>query len=292
MFFPWARRASGGGWGTRAFVRTVGFHVLQAKPDKLFVLTDDLAFLEAVLDEVGEVPLLVATSSERVERAMASRGVPCERILKPAASGFQVLEQAASLLAKAFASGLFDPHEKVLAVVATALHATFLFNVDDMGLVNLSREVEGAIPPELLEVVLDIAFEVAREGREGSHVGALFVLGDSERVMEHSRPRIINPFHGHARQQRLVYPPENRQTLKQFAQLDGATLIDESGVVVAAGRYIQINWDVYLQGGLGGRHLAGASISKDTRAVAVVVSSSNVIRVFKGGREIYRVNAV
>jgi len=28
------------------------------------------------------------------------------------------------------------------------------------------------------------------------------------------------------------------------------------------------------------------------RAVAVVVSSSNVIRVFKGGREIYRVNAV
>ena len=110
--------------------------------------------------------------------------------------------------------------------------------------------------------MLEISFEVAREGREGSHVGALFVLGDADNVIEHSRPRIINPFHGHARAARLVYPPENRQTVKQFAQLDGATLIDEAGVVVAAGRYIQINWDVYLQGGLGGRHLAGASITK------------------------------
>ncbi len=276
----------------RSFVRSVGFQVRQAKPDKVFALSDDLAFLEAVLDEVGAVPVLVASSSERVERAMETRGVPCERTQKPPAGGFQVLEQAASLLSKAFASGLLDAHERVLAVVFTALRATFLFDVDDMGLVNLRRELDGAIPPELLEVVLDISFEVAREGREGSHVGALFVLGDSERVMEHSRPRIINPFHGHGRQERLVYRAENRQTLKQFAQLDGATLIDESGVVVAAGRYIQINWDVYLQGGLGGRHLAGASISKDTRAVAVVVSSSNVIRVFKGGREIYRINAV
>lgn len=276
----------------RGFVRSVGFQVQQEKPDKIFVITDDLPFVEALLEEAGRVPVLVATSSDRVQRALDKRGVPAEKVVKSADGGFQVLEQAGSLISKAFAGGLLDAGERVLAVIFTTLHATFLFNVDDLGLVNLRREVQDAIPPELLEVVLQIAFEVAREGREGSHVGALFVLGDTERVMEHSRPRIINPFHGHGRQERLVYPPENRQTIKQFAQLDGATVVDESGVVVAAGRYVQINWDVYLQGGLGGRHLAGASISKDTAALAVVVSSSNVIRVFKSGREIYRVNAV
>lgn len=276
----------------RAFVRSVGFQVQQEKPDKIFVITDDLPFVEALLEEAAKVPVLVATSSDRVQRALDRRGVPAEKVAKPADGGFQVLEQAGSLLSKAFAAGLLDAGERVLAVIYTTLHATLLFNVDDLGLVSLRREVEDSIPPELLEVVMQIAFEVAREGREGSHVGALFVLGDADRVMEHSRPRIINPFHGHGRQERLVYPPENRQTIKQFAQLDGATVVDESGVVVAAGRYIQINWDVYLQGGLGGRHLAGASISKDTAALAVVVSSSNVIRVFKAGREIYRVNAV
>lgn len=278
--------------GMRGFVRSVGFQVQQVKPDKLYVVTDDLAFLESLLAEVAALPALVATSSERVVRALDERNIPTERIPHPPDGGFHVLEQAASLISKAFASGLLDAGEKVLAIVYTRIHATFLFNVDEVGLVNLRREVAAVVPPELFEVVMQIAFEVAHEGREGSHVGALFVLGDADRVMEHSRARIINPFHGHGRQERLVFPVENRHTIKQYAQLDGATLIDQSGLVVAAGRYIQINWDVYLQGGLGGRHLAGASISKDTDAIAVVVSSSNVIRVFKGGREIYRVNAV
>jgi diadenylate cyclase len=279
------------GGGVRSFVRSVAFQVEEGEPDKVFVFSDDLGFVEELLGEVGPVPVLVATSSERVERAMERRGVPTERSTKPAEGGFEVLEQAGSLVSRALASGLIDGGERVLCAVYTGLHATFLFNVDEIGLVNLRKEVGAAVPQELLEVVMQMAFEVAREGREGSHVGALFVLGDSAAVMAHSRARIINPFHGHGRESRLVYGKENRQTIKQYAQLDGATVVDEEGQVVAAGRYIQINWDVYLQGGLGGRHLAGASISKDTRAVAVVVSSSNVIRVFKAGREIYRVNA-
>jgi DNA integrity scanning protein DisA with diadenylate cyclase activity len=275
----------------RSFLRTVTFQVEQARPDKLFLMTDDIDFARALIEKVGGLPVLVASSQERVARALEAAGVPCERAPPPAGQGFHALEQATSVLSSAFASGRIDPGEVVLAVVYSNLRATFTFNVDDVGLVDLRREVAGAVSPELLEVVMQIAFEVAHEGREGSHVGALFVIGDTENVLKHSRPRIINPFHGHPRQERLVYPVENRHTIKQYAQLDGATLISEDGVVEAAGRYVQVNWDVYLQGGLGGRHLAGASISKDTKAVAVVVSSSNVIRVFKGGEQVYRVNA-
>jgi diadenylate cyclase len=54
---------------------------------------------------------------------------------------------------------------------------------------------------------------------------------------------------------------------------------------------MQYTWEVYLQSGLGGRHIAAASITKQTRAIAVVVSSSSVIRVFKDGLEIYRSSA-
>jgi diadenylate cyclase len=35
--------------------------------------------------------------------------------------------------------------------------------------------------------------------------------------------------------------------------------------------------------GLGSRHLAAASISKVTRAIAIVVSESAVVRIFEGG---------
>jgi DNA integrity scanning protein DisA with diadenylate cyclase activity len=275
----------------RSFLRAVTYQLREARPDKVFLMTDDLAFAEELLAQAHGVPVLVAASQERVARALEARGVPCERAPPPSDQGFHALEQATSVLSKAFASGLIDAGEVVLAVVYGNLQATFTFNVDEVGLVNLRREVADAVSPELLEVVMQIAFEVAHEGREGSHIGALFVIGDTEAVMRHSRPRIINPFHGHPRSERLVFPVENRHTIKQYAQLDGATLISDDGVVEAAGRYVQVNWDVYLQGGLGGRHLAGASISKDTRAVAVVVSSSNVIRVFKDGAEVYRVNA-
>jgi len=273
-------------------VRSVAFQLGEAKPDKVLVFTDDADFAGAVAGHAGRTPVLVATSSERVERAVEKRGIPVMRVTTPAGAGVQALEQSNALLTKALVAGLLDAGERVLAVVYGPVHATFMFNVDDLALASLRKEVAGVVAPELLEVVLQIAFEVAREGREGSHVGALFVLGDTDAAMERSRPRIINPFQGHGRQARLVFVPENHPTIKQFAQLDGATMVDAAGVVVAAGRYIQINWDVYLQGGLGGRHLAGASITKDTNSVAVVVSSSNVIRVFKGGREIYRVNAV
>lgn len=275
----------------RSFLRSIAFQLREVRPDKLFLMTDDLKFARALLREAGDVPVLVAASQDRVARALEADGVPCERAPPPSEQGFHALQQATSVLSKCFASGLIDAGEVVLAVVYTNLKATFTFNVDDVGLVNLRREVAGTVSPELLEVVMQIAFEVAHEGREGSHVGALFVIGDTEAVMQHSRPRIINPFHGHPREERLVFPVENRHTIKQYAQLDGATLISDAGVVEAAGRYVQVNWDVYLQGGLGGRHLAGASISKDTKAVAVVVSSSNVIRVFKDGAEVYRVNA-
>ena len=273
-------------------MRSVAFQLDQSKPDKLFAFTDDVEFAQAMAAEAGTTPLLVATSTERVERAMEKQGVPSQRVATPAGGGVQVLEQVNAILSKALAAGLLGGGERVLAVVYGSVHAQFMFNVDDLALASLRKEVAGVVAPELLEVVLQIAFEVAREGREGAHLGALFVLGDTEAAMGKSRPRIINPFQGHGRQSRLVFVAENHPTIKQFAQLDGATMIDATGLVVAAGRYIQINWEVYLQGGLGGRHLAGASITKDTSAVAVVVSSSNVIRVFKGGREVYRVNAV
>src|SRR5882762_11622578 len=173
------------GDGMRSFLRSVAFQIEQHKPDKVFVVTDDLPFVEALLPSAGKLPVLVATSNERVARWLDEKGVPAERIGEPPREGFHILEHTSSLLSKAFASGLLEAGEDVLAVIHTNLSATFLFNTDEVGLVNLRKEVADVIPPELLEVVMGLAFEVAHEGREGSHVGALFVLGDTEKALHH-----------------------------------------------------------------------------------------------------------
>ena len=137
-----------------------------------------------------------------------------------------------------------------------------------------------------LEEVLQLAVEIAREGREGRKIGTLFVVGDVEEALRRSRPLLLDPLYGHPPDLLHVSRPEFRETVKELAQLDGAFLVDEDGTFAAAGRFVDIDVtrpDTFVPG-LGTRHAAAASISAATRAVAIVVSQSSIVRVFAGGQ--------
>ena len=138
---------------------------------------------------------------------------------------------------------------------------------------------------ETVEAVVELAVELAREGREGRKIGTLFVIGDVEGVLERSRPLLLDPLHGHEPDLLQVQSPEFRETAKELAQLDGAFLVDDHGTFVSAGRFVDV--DVSAAGnfipGLGTRHAAAASITRETGAVAVVVSQSSIVRVFANG---------
>ena len=142
------------------------------------------------------------------------------------------------------------------------------------------REVDRRV----LEETVSLAVEIAREGREGRKIGTLFVVGDSGEVIKRSKPLILDPLHGHPDESKQIENPDMRETIKELAQLDGAFLVSNTGVVLSAARYIDAasdNLDLPL--GLGSRHVAGASISRQTRAVAVVVSESSMVRMFDDG---------
>jgi diadenylate cyclase len=142
------------------------------------------------------------------------------------------------------------------------------------------REVDTRV----LEQTVSLAVEIAREGREGRKIGTLFVVGDSGEVIKRSKPLILDPLQGHADESKQIENPDMRETIKELAQLDGAFLISNGGVVLSAARYIDAASDsLDLPLGLGSRHMAGASISRQTRAVAVVVSESSRVRMFDDG---------
>lgn len=137
---------------------------------------------------------------------------------------------------------------------------------------------------QTLEEVIQLAVEIAREGREGRKIGTLFVVGDVEAVLDRSRPLLLDPLYGHPPDVLHVGRPDLRETVKELAQLDGAFVVADDGTFVSAGRFIDVDLGVttFLPG-LGARHAAGASITALTGAVAVVVSQSSVVRVFSGG---------
>src|SRR6185369_14111063 len=137
---------------------------------------------------------------------------------------------------------------------------------------------------EIVESLIELAVEIAREGREGRRIGTLFTLGDEVAVLEKSRSLILNPLEGHAESVRRISDPNLRGTIKELAQLDGAFVVSASGIAIAACRYLDAAATaIDLPLGLGSRHIAAAHISSATRAVGIVVSESAVVRLFCHG---------
>jgi diadenylate cyclase len=138
--------------------------------------------------------------------------------------------------------------------------------------------------PEIVESLIGLAVEIAREGREGRRIGTLFTLGDEAAVLAKSRTLILNPLEGHTESVRHIDDPNLRGTIKELAQLDGAFVVSGEGIVIAACRYLDAAATaIDLPLGLGSRHIAAAHISSATRAVGIVVSESAVVRLFCHG---------
>ncbi|MFW6126789.1 MAG: DNA integrity scanning protein DisA nucleotide-binding domain protein [Thermodesulfobacteriota bacterium] len=137
---------------------------------------------------------------------------------------------------------------------------------------------------DILEQVITLAVEIAREGREGRKIGTMFTVYEADAVLQRSKCLILDPLWGHPDHVKHIDDPDMRETVKELAQLDGAFVVDDNGVVVSACRYLNASSkDINLPLGLGSRHMAGASISKETNAIAVVVSESALVRVFDHG---------
>ena len=139
--------------------------------------------------------------------------------------------------------------------------------------------------PDVLEPLIGLAVEIAREGREGRRVGTLFTLGDEDAVLAKSRPLILDPLLGHPVSARSVTNSSLRGTIKELAQLDGGFVVSRDGIVLSACRYLDaVAAHVDLPLGLGSRHLAAANMSAVTNAVGIVVSESSVVRIFCHGQ--------
>ncbi len=160
--------------------------------------------------------------------------------------------------------GSEDPEEKI--------------RVDTLGLPS-------EFSSQVIESLIHTCMEIGAEGYEGHPVGTIVVIGDSTVVMEKSRQLILNPFQGISEAERNALDPPIREAVKTFSALDGAFIIREDGVVLAAGRYLlTMSRDVKLPMGLGARHSAAASISAESKGIAITVSqTTGTVRVFKEG---------
>lgn len=138
----------------------------------------------------------------------------------------------------------------------------------------------------VFEQTLTLALELAAEGREGRPVGALFIVGDYRNVIQHREQNIINPFRGYSERTRNILDDSMRETVKNFAKLDGAFIIKGNGVIVSAGSHLKpTKLPEPLPPGLGSRHAAAAGITAQTKSIAITLSeSTGTVRIWRRGQ--------
>jgi DNA integrity scanning protein DisA with diadenylate cyclase activity len=153
------------------------------------------------------------------------------------------------------------------------------------------RQLETRVPLDTLRLVVDLAVEIGREGREGKPVGTMFVVGDYRKVLAESAPSGFDPLKGYSRKERNLSDPRVREGIKEIAQLDGAFIVSADGTVEKACQILDTSAaSITLTKGLGARHWAGAAISKKTNAIAIVVSETNgTVRIFQNGEVVLRI---
>ena len=139
----------------------------------------------------------------------------------------------------------------------------FVFEVDkilfNIGTHNLSQEIN----PNVIETILEIALELANEGREGKGVGTAFIIGDKSDILRYTKQLIINPFTAYPETAKNVLDPMLRETVKEFSQLDGVFVINKDGTIISCGTYVDIDTSkVDLFHGLGTKHRSCAALTK------------------------------
>jgi len=244
---------------------------------------------ETLRNHPGPAPVLIALSS-RLKNVPGLKNVHTITVNLPDTSPIEWLEIC---LQKALSEGAVHRGEQLLCVYPLSSP----FELSSMSLIRLKDKTEYVsfqeldklseeIPGNVLGAVVNMAMELASEGREGKSIGSIFVVGDAPFVMESSRPMILNPFQGYPEEQRMITDPNLAETVKEIAQIDGAFVIRPNGVILSAGRYLDTPAKgVRLPKGLGSRHMAAAAISRSTRAVAITVSASTrTVRIFRKGK--------
>ncbi len=154
---------------------------------------------------------------------------------------------------------------------------------------SISKELElDAATQRVMLRVVELAVELASEGREGKPTGALFVVGDTPNVTAHCHQMLMNPFKGYEERHRNILDPGLAETVKELARIDGAFVISGAGVIESAGTYLRVDVEIpELPSGLGARHAAAASITAVSEAVAIAISeSTRQVSIFRHGRRL------
>ncbi len=244
-----------------------------------------------------QLRVIAATADQQIFDALSQTGLEVIRLPLRAADKYNQIRYIVSV---AFRSTKVSSGDLVICAIGGSLYpgegdlivlTDVEASVENLGVADLIKLTDG-IRPQALEAAVTVACKIGLAARRGKCLGATFILGDSVKVLEGSKQLIPNPFHGHAKEMRLLTNPDNHTTLVELSKLDGAFVVRGDGFIQTAGLFLaSAQAHIELPTGLGARHVAAAAVTKRSAATAIVVSATDGnVRIFSGGMMILQID--
>ena len=258
------------------------------------LLDAELDWAELAADS-GKIPVIVTSFHEAVLTGAAAAGLGIIQLEIPEATVADRLTQA---ILEAVSREWVKPGASVVAVYSgfdsEAMDSISVIRLNErLGKLTARdlKKLETRVPLDTLKLVVDLAVDIGREGREGKPVGTAFIVGDHRKVLEETRSSVFDLVKGYPRRERNLSDVRVRESIKEIAQMDGAFVIASDGTVEASCRIIDTApVELTMTTGLGSRHFSAAAISKNTEALAVTVSeTSGTVRLFQNGEVVLRI---
>jgi diadenylate cyclase len=263
---------------------------LASKPevDHLLFISDDPIEAQDLRGRKCRRKLIYAVTSEELAAQLIAQK---NRALVIPAYDYSRVERVKVALVSALSQEAFKEGDVVLCMTGRVGRA-----VDTLMQTRIGGSLEDRVAIEgvklgdqfnsqVVDALIQVALQIGQQGFEGHPIGTIITVGDHTNVLEKSRQLTINPFQGLSEAERNVLDPKIREAIKNFSVLDGAFVIREDGVVLAAGRFLAgADESAKIPMGLGTRHAAASQITSSTECIALAVSqSSGAVRLFKSG---------
>ncbi len=259
------------------------------KIKKIIVVCESLKLWKALLPYYGKQQFIIALAAKKLAESITVETFLCDF------TGVARSDRLDYVLRSVVESGKVKKGERIMCMYSLSGRKA----VDTLRVVRVEehygpisphdlKRIGKNIPVDLLFLIVNLAMEIGQEGREGTAVGTIFVVGNTDKVLELSKPLIFDPFKGYGEEERNVFDVKVQESIKELTLIDGAFIIRDDGVVMSAGRFLHADaGKSTAMKGLGARHASAAAISLNTSAVAVTVSeSTGTVRIFSGGKAV------
>lgn len=277
--------------------RTVVRIAEAARAHTIICVTESGAFAKHLVEFTDQYRIIAATAISETYDSLSESGLVTIRLPLHAIDKHRQIRHVLSVALKsnnvsagelvvcAMGQDVYPGEANIVVVIEVEP------DLEELVITDLVKLTDG-IRPKVLDAAVAIACKIGRAARRGKRIGAIFMLGDSLKVLEGSRQLIPNPFKGHEHVDRTIMNVDIHNAILELSKLDGAFVVRGDGFIQTAGVFLAaFEVDVELPVGLGARHAAAAAVTARTAATGVVVSATDGnVRVFSAGRMVLRMD--